>query len=346
MANHLTNKVTILGCGSWGTALAIVLAQKEIPVTMWCRRAEQAQEMNEQHTNEKYLPGVALPLLITVTNDLQEALRDAHFVVLAVPSQTLRENLEQVKPYLAEHAILINTAKGLEVGTNMRLSQVADQVVPGSIDRFVAFYGPSHAEEVGRGLPAAIVATSVNKAVAEDVQDLFMSPALRVYTNDDLIGAEIGGAIKNIIAIATGIAVGLGLGDNAQAALLTRGMAEITRFGTALGADPLTFSGLTGIGDLVVTCTSRHSRNHRCGLALGQGKSLEQILQEMGMVVEGVKTTKATAELAKEMGISMPITDCMYRVLFEHLPVTDAVNELMTRNKKSEQERDLLAGLN
>ena len=266
-------------------------------------------------------------------------------MVLAVPSQTLRENLELAKPYLAENAILINTAKGLEVGSNMRLSQVAEQVIPGSKERFVAFYGPSHAEEVGRGLPAAIVSSSINRNTAEQVQDLFMSPALRVYTNDDLIGAEIGGAIKNIIAIATGIAVGLGLGDNAQAALLTRGMAEISRFGMALGANPLTFSGLTGIGDLVVTCTSRHSRNHRCGLALGEGKSLEQILKEMGMVVEGVKTTKATAELAKELGISMPITDVMYRVLFENLPVKEAVNELMTRNKKSEQERELLDGI-
>ena len=338
-------KVTIMGCGSWGTALAIVLAQKGMPVTMWCRRADQAAEMNTNHTNEKYLPGIVLPEQIVVTNELGEALQDAHFVVLAVPSQTLRENLEQAKPYLKEDAILINTAKGLEVGTNMRLSQVADQVIPGSLARYVAFYGPSHAEEVGRGLPAAIVSTAINRDVAEAVQDLFMSPALRVYTNDDLIGAEIGGAIKNIIAIATGIGIGLGLGDNAQAALLTRGMAEIARFGTALGANPMTFSGLTGIGDLVVTCTSRHSRNHRCGLALGQGKSLEETLNEMGMVVEWVKTTKATAELAKELGISMPITEIMYRVLFENLPVKDAVNELMTRNKKSEQERDLLAGI-
>lgn len=338
-------KVTILGCGSWGTALAIVLAQKGLSVTMWCRRTNQAEEMNLQHTNEKYLPGVILPESIHVETNLQAALTEAKYVVLAVPSQTLRENLEQAKAYLADDVILVNTAKGLEVGTNLRLSQVAEQVIPGSLNRFVALYGPSHAEEVAQGLPAAIVATSLQKTVAEQVQDLFMSPALRVYTNDDLIGAEVGGAIKNIIAIATGIAVGLGLGDNAQAALLTRGMAEITRFGTALGADPLTFSGLTGIGDLVVTCTSRHSRNHRCGLALGQGKRLDEILQEMGMVVEGVKTTKATAELAKEIGVSMPITECMYRVLFENLPVADAVQELMTRNKRSEQERDLLAGL-
>ncbi len=335
-------KVTILGCGSWGTALAMVLAGKGQPVVMWCRRSAQAEEMNVQRENKQYLPGVILPEVIQVTNDFTEALRDADFVVLAVPSQSLRENLENIKTYLPKDAILINTAKGLEVGTNLRLSQVTEEVIPGSMERFVALYGPSHAEEVGKYMPSAVVACSQNVAVAEKVQDLFMAPAFRVYTNNDLIGTEIGGAIKNIIAIATGIAIGLGLGDNAQAALLTRGMAEITRLGTRLGADPLTFSGLTGIGDLVVTCTSRHSRNHRCGLALGQGKKLEEILQEMGMVVEGVKTTKATVELAKQLEVSMPIAEMMYKVLFEDFPVQQAVGELMGRNKKSEREKEML----
>lgn len=335
-------KVTVLGCGSWGTALAIVLAEKGQPVWMWCRRAEQAAEMNQRRTNERYLPGITLPKGISVTTDLASALQDTDYVVLSVPSQSLRETLEHIKPYLPEQAVLINTAKGLEVGTNLRMSQVAETVIPGSLQRFAALYGPSHAEEVGRGLPAAVVACSVTPTVAEAVQDLFMAPALRVYTNDDLVGVEIGGAIKNIIAIATGIATGLGLGDNAQAALLTRGMAEISRLGIRLGADPMTFSGLTGIGDLVVTCTSRHSRNHRCGLALGQGKKLEQILQDMGMVVEGVKTTKATVELAHRLGISMPIAEEMYKVLFEDFPVQRAVSELMSRNKKSEREKDLL----
>ena len=238
--------------------------------------------------------------------------------------------------------MLINTAKGLEVGSKLRMSQVVESVIADSRQRFVALYGPSHAEEVGRGLPAAVVSCSENQAAAEAVQDLFMAPSFRVYTNDDLIGVEIGGAIKNVIAIATGIAIGLGVGDNAQAALLTRGMAEISRLGIALGADPLTFSGLTGIGDLVVTCTSRHSRNHRCGLALGQGKKLEQILEEMGMVVEGVKTTQATVELARELQISMPIAEEMYKVLFEDFPVQQAVQDLMSRNKKSEREKELL----
>ncbi|MBR5318727.1 MAG: NAD(P)H-dependent glycerol-3-phosphate dehydrogenase [Peptococcaceae bacterium] len=336
------SKVTVLGCGSWGTALAIVLASKGQPVQMWCRRAEQADEMNSTRENKKYLPDVVLPEGIGVTTDLAFALEDTDYVVLAVPSQTLRENLNKIKDLLPEKAVLINTAKGLEVGTNLRMSQVVEDVIPGSLNRFVALYGPSHAEEVGRAMPTAVVSCSVNAATAESVQDLFMAPAFRVYTNNDLIGTEIGGAIKNIIAIATGIAIGLGLGDNTQAALLTRGMAEISRLGTKLGADPMTFSGLTGIGDLVVTCTSRHSRNHRCGLALGQGKKLDEILNDMGMVVEGVKTTKATVDLARELGISMPIAEMMYKVLFEDFPVQQAVGELMGRNKKSEREKEML----
>lgn len=338
------SKVSILGCGSWGTALAIVLADKGYPVQMWCRRPEQAEEMNLQRENKRYLPGVSLPENISVSTDLQVILKHAEYVVLSVPSQSLRETLEKIKDILPAQAILVNTAKGLEVGTKLRLSQVVEKVIPHSLERFVALYGPSHAEEVGRGLPAAVVSCSVNAEAAEAVQDLFMAPALRVYTNDDLVGVEIGSAIKNIIAIATGIAIGLGLGDNAQAALLTRGMAEISRLGIRLGADPLTFGGLTGIGDLVVTCTSRHSRNHRCGLALGEGKNLDQILEDMGMVVEGVKTTKATVELARELEISMPIAEEMYKVLFEGFPVQQAVSELMSRNKKSEREIDLLGG--
>lgn len=336
------SKVTVLGCGSWGTALAIVLAQKGQPVLMWCRREEQADEMNSTHENKKYLPGVTLPENIQVTTDLTKALDDVDYLVLAVPSQTLRENLNSIKEMLPEKTVLINTAKGLEVGTKLRMSQIVEEIIPGSLDRFVALYGPSHAEEVGREIPTAVVSCSQNAKVAEAVQDLFMAPAFRVYTNNDLIGTEIGGAIKNIIAIATGAAIGMGLGDNSQAALLTRGMAEISRLGAKLGADPMTFAGLTGIGDLVVTCTSRHSRNHRCGLALGQGKKLDEILNDMGMVVEGVKTTKATVELARELGISMPIAEMMYKVLFEDFPVKQAVGELMGRNKKSEREKEML----
>ncbi len=330
--------IAVLGCGSWGTALAIVLAGKELPVTMWCRRAEQAREMRETRENRHYLPGVALPGSVRVTTSLEDAIRTAEHIVLAVPSQALRALLEALRPYLPEGALLINTAKGLEVGTNLRMSQVAEEVLPGIGRRFAVLYGPSHAEEVGRGLPAAVVACSANTATAEAVQDLFMCASFRVYTNRDLVGVEIGGAVKNIIAIATGISSGLGLGDNAQAALITRGMAEITRLGVRMGADPQTFSGLTGIGDLVVTCTSLHSRNHRCGLALGQGKKLDEILRDMGMVVEGVETTRATVELARQLGVYMPISEMMYRVLFENFSVERAVTELMCRDKKREGE--------
>lgn len=335
-------KVTILGAGSWGTALAITLASKGQSVQLWCRDKKQASEMQSKRENKKYLPGAVLPAVIMVTSDLDAALNDVDFLVLSIPTQNVRGVLETIKDRIPQKAILVNTAKGLEVGTNLRLSQVFEAVLPDCLERFVALYGPSHAEEVGRNMLTTIVAASVNQAAAEQVQDLFMAPTFRVYTNQDLIGVEIGGAIKNIIAIATGIAIGLGLGDNAQAGLLTRGMAEISRLGIKLGAQPLTFSGLTGIGDLVVTCTSVHSRNHRCGLALGQGQKLEKILEEMGMVVEGVKTTKATVELARELGISMPIAEEMYKVLFEHLNVQDAVSNLMTRTKKSEQELDYL----
>lgn len=331
-------KVTIIGAGSWGTALAVSLSNKQQPVTLWCRNAEQAKNMQQQRENKKYLPEVVLQENIYITTDLTEALQEAEFVVLAVPSQSLRETLIKCKDLLTENVILINTAKGLEVGTNLRLSQVVEEVIPGSAERFVALYGPSHAEEVGKGMLTTIVAASSNQATAEKVQDLFMSPVFRVYTNTDMIGVEISGATKNIIALAAGIANGLGLGDNAKAGLLTRGMAEISRLGIHLGANPLTFSGLTGIGDLVVTCTSQHSRNYRCGFALGSGKKLDEILVEMGMVVEGVKTTKATVELARELGVPMPIAEQVYSILFEGLEVKEAVHLLMTRNKKSEEE--------
>ncbi|MBR6756830.1 MAG: NAD(P)H-dependent glycerol-3-phosphate dehydrogenase [Peptococcaceae bacterium] len=331
-------KAAIIGAGSWGTALAVSLSNKQQPVTLWCRNAEQAADMLQDRENKKYLPEVELADNITITTDLADALSGAEFVVFAVPSQSLRETLVKCKPLLAEDAILINTAKGLEVGTNLRLSQVVEEVIPGTAERFVALYGPSHAEEVGKGMLTTIVAASVNQAAADRVQDLFMSPVFRVYTNTDMIGVEISGATKNIIALAAGIANGLGLGDNAKAGLLTRGMAEISRLGIHLGANPLTFSGLTGIGDLVVTCTSQHSRNYRCGYALGSGKKLDEILVEMGMVVEGVKTTKATVELSRELGVPMPIAEQVYSVLFEGMAVEEAVHLLMTRNKKSEEE--------
>ncbi len=331
-------KVAILGAGSWGTALSVCLANNDKSPTLWCRNEEQAQVMKNSHQNNKYLPEVILADTIHIVTDLSEAVENADYVVLSVPSQSIREIAQQIKPYLKTNAILINTAKGLEENTHLRLSQVVAEVLSGKPHEFVALYGPSHAEEVGRGLPTVIVASSLNHEAAAKVQDLFMSPVFRVYTDDDLIGVEIGGALKNVIALATGIALGLGFGDNAQAGLLTRGMREISRLGVKLGAQHDTFSGLTGIGDLVVTCTSMHSRNRRAGIALGQGKKLDDILKDMGMVVEGVTTTKAAVELARSLNVSLPIAEQMYGVLFENADVHDIVGNLMGRSKKSEKE--------
>lgn len=331
-------KVAIIGAGSWGTALAICLTDNGQKPVLYCRNQKQAEEMCEIRENKKYLPGVSLNEEITITEDLSQAVSGADFVILSVPSQSVREMSHQIKPYLKKGAIIVNTAKGLEEGTHLRLSQVVSEVLGDAVHDFVALYGPSHAEEVSRKLPTVIVASSLHNEAAQKVQDLFMSPVFRVYTNDDLIGVEIGGALKNVIALATGIANGMGFGDNALAGLLTRGMKEISRLGVKLGAQYETFSGLTGIGDLVVTCTSMHSRNRRAGIALGQGKKLQEVLDEMGMVVEGVKTTKAAVELARSLAVNMPIAEQMYEVLFNNVDVKTAVNNLMGRSKKSEKE--------
>ena len=328
--------IVILGGGSWGTALAISLARKGLAVDLWCRNEAQAEEMRETRFNKKYLPNVSLPDKIRILTDLNEAMQDKDIVVLAVTSQSIRSITETIKPMVNEKMIIVNVAKGLEIGSNLRLSQVVKEIVPDNA--FVALYGPSHAEEVSVGMPTGLVAASENMEAALAVQDVFISASLRVYTNHDLIGVEIGGALKNIIALANGIAVGLGYGDNTQAILLTRGLAEITRLGVALGANAATFQGLTGIGDLVVTCNSMHSRNRRCGVALGQGAKLEDVLKNMGMVVEGVNTTKAAVELAEKIGVSMPIAEQMYGVLFGDVDVRTVVERLMLRDKKNELE--------
>ena len=328
--------IVILGGGSWGTALAISLARKGLAVDLWCRNEAQAEEMRETRFNKKYLPNVSLPDKIRILTDLNEAMQDKDIVVLAVTSQSIRSITETIKPIVNEKMIIVNVAKGLEIGSNLRLSQVVKEILPDNA--FVALYGPSHAEEVSVGMPTGLVAASENMEAALAVQDVFISASLRVYTNHDLIGVEIGGALKNIIALANGIAVGLGYGDNTQAILLTRGLAEITRLGVALGANAATFQGLTGIGDLVVTCNSMHSRNRRCGVALGQGAKLEDVLKNMGMVVEGVNTTKAAVELAEKIGVSMPIAEQMYGVLFGDVDVRTVVERLMLRDKKNELE--------
>ncbi|MBC7106492.1 MAG: NAD(P)H-dependent glycerol-3-phosphate dehydrogenase [Firmicutes bacterium] len=331
--------IAVLGAGSWGTALAVLLAGKGHQVALWGRDPQFAAQLEEVRENLRYLPGVRLPGGIRVTADLGEALHRAGVVVLAVPSHAFRDVVRLAGPLLGAGTVVVNAAKGLEEASLARLSQVFAEVAgPERLGRFVALSGPSHAEEVGRRLPTAVVVAGPDPAVAEYVQELCMTPFFRVYTTPALVGVELGGALKNIIALGTGIADGLGLGDNTRAALMTRGLAEITRLGVVLGANPLTFAGLTGVGDLIVTCTSMHSRNRRAGMAIGRGATLEQALGEVRMVVEGVRTTVAARRLAARHSVSMPITEQIYRVLFEGLPPEAAVANLMTRTRTQEME--------
>ncbi|NMA02128.1 MAG: NAD(P)H-dependent glycerol-3-phosphate dehydrogenase [Clostridia bacterium] len=334
--------VAVLGAGSWGTALAVTLARKGLLVNLWARRQEQVDEINTLRENVKYLPGVVLPDNIKATTNLEEALANTEDIVLAVPSHSTRNIIQMIKNYLKPNSAIINTAKGIEPETLLRLSQVAEEEIPGISSRFAVLSGPSHAEEVGKAMPTAVVVASSSRKTAERFQELFFSPTFRVYTNPDVIGVEVSGALKNVIALATGISVGLGFGDNTAAALVTRGMTEIARLGVKMGANPLTFAGLTGIGDLVVTCTSRHSRNRRTGIALGQGQSLENILSEMNMAVEGVRTTKAIMKLKEKYNVNLPISEEVYKVLFQGVNPKDGVINLMTRDPVKEIEEVVL----
>ena len=331
-------KVSVFGAGSWGTALSYVLAQNGHDLLVWTHRAEQAEEIN-QHSNNNYLKGIRLPDRLKATSDLPEAVRHAKILVLAVPTKAIREVSRQIKDNLAEPVLFVHVSKGIEPDSLKRISEMIREEIPEQlIEDIVVLSGPSHAEEVVLEHPTTVTAACENTKSAERVQDLFMNQYFRVYTNKDVIGVEIGGALKNIIALAVGITDGLGYGDNAKAALMTRGLAEIARLGVKMGATPLTFSGLTGVGDLIVTCTSPHSRNWRAGNMLGQGKSLDEVLQEMGMVVEGIRTTKAAYQLAEAYNVPMPITAALHSVLFEDVSTTEAVGKLMGRMKKNEME--------
>jgi glycerol-3-phosphate dehydrogenase (NAD(P)+) len=312
---------------------------------MWARNAALANEITVKRENIRYLPKVMVPPAVEVTVNIKEAVRGTDAVVFAVPSHSFREVLETALPYMSGVGLIINTAKGIEEGSLYRLSQAFAEVAgQQALERYVVLSGPSHAEEVGRQVPTAVVAASASMGSAEYVQDLFMCHNFRVYTNPDVAGVELGGALKNVIALGTGIADGLGFGDNTKAALMTRGLAEISRLGTTLGANPLTFAGLAGLGDLIVTCTSMYSRNRRAGMAIGRGKSLEETLAEVGMVVEGVRTTRAARRLSELYGVNMPITEQMHEVLFKGFSPEAAVEKLMTRGKKHEMEElDLTA---
>lgn len=333
-------KVSVLGAGSWGTALSMVLARKNIPVVLWGRRKEHIEELNKTRENSRYLPGVKLPENLKVTNRLDEAVEGSEYIVMVVPSHAMKGLCKQIKPLVNRGNICISAAKGIETTSLKRMSQVIKEELEGKIDskKVAVLSGPSHAEEVAKNLPTTIVAAAEKKNIAEKVQDLFITERFRVYTNPDVIGVELGGALKNIIALGAGVADGLGFGDNTKAALMTRGIAEITRLGMAMGAEPLTFAGLAGVGDLIVTCTSKHSRNRRAGIKLGQGKTLEQVYDEIQMVVEGVKTTKAAYRLQKQFDVEMPITTQTYKVLFEGKSPIKAVNDLMTRVRTHEME--------
>jgi glycerol-3-phosphate dehydrogenase (NAD(P)+) len=331
--------VTVIGAGSWGTALAIVLADNGYEVRLWAHNETQIKEINEQHTNEKYLPGISLPTNIIGYSSLENSLQGVETIVLAVPTKAIREVMTQMRSSIKKPITIVHVSKGIEPDTFKRVTEVIkEEIAAELLVDVVVLSGPSHAEEVSRRQPTTVTVACENMASAVRVQDMFINQHLRVYTNPDVVGVEIGGALKNIIALAAGITDGLGYGDNAKAALITRGLAEIARLGVAMGANPLTFAGLTGIGDLIVTCTSVHSRNWRAGNLLGKGQSLDEVLENMGMVVEGVRTTKAAYQLAKKMNVSMPITNALYDVLFNHKSPKEAVDSLMARGKTHEME--------
>jgi glycerol-3-phosphate dehydrogenase (NAD(P)+) len=331
--------ITVLGAGSWGTALALVLADNGHHVRLWGHKQDQMNEINQQHTNHKYLPNIDLPETIIGYNSLNEALKNVDLVVLATPTKAIREVLHNVVEITTNPLTIVHVSKGIEPDSLLRISEmIEEEMPPHLLKNVVVLSGPSHAEEVSLRHPTTVTVSSKNMAAAENIQDLFMNQNFRVYTNPDIIGVEIGGALKNIIALASGITDGLGYGDNAKAALMTRGLAEIARLGTVMGANPLTFSGLTGIGDLIVTCTSVHSRNWRAGNMLGQGKDLKDVLESMGMVVEGVRTTKAAYQLAEKYQVDMPITKALYAVLFNGKDVKASADILMNRMKRNEME--------
>lgn len=328
--------VSIIGAGSWGVGLAILLTNNGHEVRVWSRFEEEVETLSRDREYKDKLPGVKIPESVVFTADLKACLEGHDFAVIVLPSQTVRDNARMLAPYLMPKDIVVLCSKGIEEGSGKRLSQVVLEELPEV--RVVALYGPSHAEEVAVGIPTTVVAACPDREAAMKVQDLFMSPCFRVYTSSDIIGAEIGAALKNVIALCAGISDGLGYGDNSKAALMTRGITEIARLGTAMGANASTFSGLTGIGDLIVTCTSHHSRNWRAGNLIGKGYTPEEAVAQVKMVVEGISATKAAKGLMDRYHISMPICLEAYRILFEGKDCRKAVYDLMTRSKKHESE--------
>lgn len=327
-------KIAVIGSGSWGCAVSILLARNGHTVYLWSWQTEESRRLERDRENRELLPGVKFPDNIVCIDDMGACVRGAELVVCASPSVATRSVAKQLACHIHDCQLLLNISKGLEENSLLRLSEVYKQEIPHA--EIAVMSGPSHAEEVSLGLPTTNVAAARNHQIAEQIQDIFMNDVFRVYASDDMIGVELGGALKNVIALCAGISDGLGFGDNTKAALMTRGLAEITRLGVAMGAQRETFSGLSGVGDLIVTCTSMHSRNRRAGILLGKGKSLDETLAEVHMVVEGVNTASCAYELSKKYGISMPITQEAYNILYRGKNPRSAVCDLMMRDKKIE----------
>jgi glycerol-3-phosphate dehydrogenase (NAD(P)+) len=330
-------RVSVLGAGSWGTTLAILLANNTHDVTLWSFRERYAEAIRATGENSAFLPGVRIPATVKVTSDLASAVQGSRVIVVAVPSQFIRSVVRSLDSHSLNDMLVVNVAKGIENGTLMTVSELLRDTLPGILpEQIVTLSGPSHAEEVSQQIPTTVVAACTDLSGAKTTQSVFMTPYFRVYVSSDLKGVELGGALKNVIAIAAGIIDGASLGDNTKAALMTRGIAEITRLGTAFGADPRTFGGLSGIGDLMVTCMSRHSRNRHVGMEIGKGRKLPDILSEMVMVAEGVATTRSAYELANKVGVEVPIVSEVYKILFEAKDPLVACRDLMTRDPKGE----------
>ena len=327
-------KVSVIGAGSWGTALAMLLAGNGHDTILWSHREEQAAELSKTREHKAKLPGVILPKELKITSNLEQAAKERDVLVLAVPSVAVRETSKKLKACALPGQLIVNVAKGIEAHTLTTLTDMIEEELPGV--HACVLSGPSHAEEVSRGLPTTCVVGARDKKTAEYLQNIFMSPVFRVYISPDILGIELGGALKNVIALAAGTADGLGYGDNTKAALITRGITEIVRLGVAMGAKAETFYGLSGIGDLIVTCASRHSRNRKAGYLMGQGRTMEQAMAEVKMVVEGVYSAKAGLELSRKYQVEMPIIEQVNQVLFEGKEPGDAVRELMVRDKKIE----------
>jgi glycerol-3-phosphate dehydrogenase (NAD(P)+) len=333
----MAESVAVIGAGAWGTALALLLADKGTRVTLWMYEKDLAEEAENIRENRVYLPGYPLPRNITVTSSLEAAAKDRRFILSVVPSHTVRSVSKQFAPLLAANAIIVNASKGIETETLKPIADVLKDTLPSAFhDRLCFLSGPSFAKEVAKKMPTAVALASYDPEVGKQVQRLLSSLYFRVYTNSDVIGVELGGSVKNVIAIAAGVLEGLGFGHNTMAALITRGLAEMSRLGEAMGANPATFSGLAGMGDLVLTCTGDLSRNRTLGVRLGKGERFEDIMKGLSTVAEGVKTAKATRELARKHGVEMPVVDEVYRIIYEKKDPRLALQDLMGRELREE----------